>query len=122
MNSTSFLVVSLCFVLSACSSVVQKVPFLVDKWGELDNPGETNALYSAPSKPRTLQKRLAMSFSFVGVISGNSTCEQYLLFSSSVLQSVDALAGCAWGNTPPKVADSHKAVAGFEVAIDFRAH
>ena len=31
MNSPGFLVVSLCFVLSACSSVVQKVPFLADE-------------------------------------------------------------------------------------------
>ena len=31
MNTHRFLVLSLCFILSACSSVVQKVPFLSDK-------------------------------------------------------------------------------------------
>ncbi len=53
MNSPGFLVVSLCFVLSACSSVVQKVPFLADE-GPLAKALSGELILGRPYRPEEL--------------------------------------------------------------------
>jgi len=53
MNLTGFLVVSLCFALSACSSVVQKVPFLADT-GPLAKELSGELILGRPYRPEEL--------------------------------------------------------------------